>query len=217
MSNILPVAAIVAIFLFLLKETFELLRRSGERRRKRTAIRELLQHEVAENYRVLNCLFSAIDSTTRDEILPDENDTIVVQQSGRREYARVDENGLLVSGRPLPPVSTVEFNRLLPSAAELDKKLYSEIRLGYQHVHQLDHLVNSFVDFLTGNPKEREIFFGGFRQYAFGCYDEIDRGLRRLYVMLAGKELDYKGLRRTPRWTKSSTHEVPAAGPAVNH
>jgi len=194
--------------LFVLKETFDLLRRSGERRRKRTAIRELLQHEVAENYRVLNCLFSAIDSTTRDEILTEEKDTIVVQHSGRREYARVDENGLVVSGRPLPPVCTTEFNRLLPSSSELDKKLYSEIRLGYQHVHQLDHLVNSFVDFFTGNPKEREMFFDGFRQYALGYYDEIDRGLRQLYVVLTGKDLDYKGLRRKSQLAKSSTHEV---------
>ena len=208
MSNILPIAAIVAILLFVLKETFEFLRRSGERRRKRAAIRELLQHEVAENYRVLNCLFSAIDSTTREEILPEEKDTIVVQHSGRREYARVDENGLVVSGCPLPPVRTAEFNRLLPSAAELDKKLYSEIRLGYQHVHQLDHLVNSFVDFVTGSPMEREMFFDGFRQYASGYYDEIDRGLRRLYAVLAGRELEYKGLRRKPGSAKSSTHEA---------
>jgi hypothetical protein len=196
MSNLLPVAAIVAIFLFVLKETFELLRRSGERRRKRAAIKELLQHEVAENYRVLNSLFHAIDTTTRDEILPDEKDTIVVQSSGRREYVRVDDKGLLVSGNPLPPVHTAEFNRLLPSAAELDKKLYSEIRLGYDHVHELDHLVNSFVDLLTGSFKEREMFLDGFRHYAESHYDEIETGLRHLYVVLAGREIEYKGLRR---------------------
>jgi hypothetical protein len=196
MSNLLPIAAIVAICLFVLKETFELLRRLAERRRKRGAIKELLQHEVAENYRVLNCLFHAIDTTTRDEILPDEKDVIVVQNSGRREYVRVDAKGQLISGNPLPPVRTAEFNRLLPSAAELDKKFYSEIRLGYSHVHELDHLVNSFVDFLTGDSKEREMFLASFQHYAESRYDDIEKGLRGLYLTLAGREIEYKGLRR---------------------
>jgi hypothetical protein len=207
-SNVLPVAAIVAICLFVLKEIFELLRRAGERKRKRAAIKELLRHEVEENYRVLNNLFHAIDSTTRTEILSDEKDTIVVQHSGQREYARVNKEGLVVSGNPLPPVCTAEFNRLLPLAAELDRRLYSDIRLGYEYVHRLDQLLNLFVDFLTGRPAEREMFLEAFRQYAWSDYDDIDAGLRRLYVGLAGHEIEYKGLKRNPGLPESSTSEV---------
>jgi hypothetical protein len=88
-----------------------------------------------------------------------------------------------------------EFNRLLPAAAELDKKLYLAIRKGYEHVYQIEHLHNSFVDFLTGSTKDRELL-GPFRHYASSHYDDIDKGLRQLYVVLAGCELQYKGLRR---------------------
>jgi hypothetical protein len=102
MQHLLPVAAIVAICLFVLKETFELFRRASERRRKRTAIKELLHREVAENYRVLNNLFHAIDTTERDTIAPDERDTIVAQHGGRLSYERVDADGAVVSGNPLP-------------------------------------------------------------------------------------------------------------------
>lgn len=195
MPNLLPVAVIVAICLFVLKETFEFFRRAGERRRKRSAIKELLQHEVAENYRVLNNLFHAIDTTERDTISPGERDTIVVQHSGRLSYERVDADGTVVSGNPLPVARMTEFNRLLPSAAELDKKLYLAIRRGYEHVYQIEHLHSSFVDFITGNTKDRE-FLVPFRHYASGCYADIDKGLRQLYIVLAGRELPYKGLRR---------------------
>jgi hypothetical protein len=198
MVTLIPVAAIVAIFLFLLKEAFEFFRRAGERRRKRTAIKELLKHEVSENYRALNFLFHAIDATERETIAPAERDTIVVQHAGRLRYDRIDTNGSVVSGNPLPVPRMTEFNRLLQSAAELDKTLYSEIRKGYEHVFQIEHLYYSFVDYLTGRDKDREMWFDGFRRYAWDLYDEIDKGLREFYVILAGSELQCKALRRSP-------------------
>ena len=204
MPNLLPVAAVVAICLFILKETFELFRRSGERQRKRAAIKEPLQHEVSENYCVLNNLFHAIDTTERDTIAPEERDTVVVQRSGRMCYERVDTDGSVVSGNSLPAARMTEFNRLLLSAAELDKKLYSEIRRGYEHVYQLEHLHHSFVDFLTGSDHDRELL-SSFRQYASGYYDDIDKGLRQLYTLLAGRELHYKGLRRSPHRTEQTS------------
>ena len=196
--DLLPAAAIVAICLFILKEAFEQIRRRGERQRKRAAIRDLLQHEVAENYRVLNSLFFAIDYTAWDPVADDERDTILVQHGGRLRYERLDGAGSAIAGNPLPPPRVAEFNRLLQPAAELDKKLYSKIRAGYDQVFELEHLHQSFVDYLMGRAEEREMWFDGFRQYAFSLYDDIEKGLRDLYRVLAGRELHYKGLRRSP-------------------
>lgn len=185
----LPIAAVVAICLFLAKEIAEFVRRRGERKRKKAAIKEVLRHEVAYNYRVLLNLFSALDDTTRDEIEPEGSDVIVVQHGGRLRYHRLDPNGAIVSGLPLLSVCTTEFNKILPTVAELDKNLYAEIRLGYQFIYEIEHLWTSFVDYLTGDPAEREQWFDGFRHYAEECKDGITEGVEQLYKVLTGEDL----------------------------
>lgn len=197
--TVLPIAAVVAICLFIAKETVELFRRKAERRRKTTAIKELLQHEIADNYRVLQNLFSAIDMATRYEIEPDGSDAIVVQHGGRLRYHRLAPDGSEASGLPLPAVRTTEFNRLLPTVAELDKQLYSEIRNGYEHIYETEHLWTSFVDYLTGDAADREQWFEGFCDYAGRRYEDINNGVRHLYKLLTCNELPTKGARRSGR------------------
>lgn len=186
MNNLLPIAAVVAIFLFVVKEIFEFCRRSIERGRKRSAIKELISHEVAANYRAFGYLYSAI-RITDEKITPGEKDTIVVQHGGRLLFERTHPSQI-GTGNPVPSPSMTEFNRLLPTVAEIDKKLYAAIREGYAAIYQLEHLHHSFVDYVLGGEKEKEIF-GGFRQYAWASFDETEKGIWELYVFLTGREL----------------------------
>ena len=65
------------------------------------------------------------------------------------------------------------------------------------------------MDYLTGDLNEREMLFDGFRQYALGYYDDIDKGLRRLYLVLAGREIENKSLRRGPEGEKNLSKGEP--------
>jgi hypothetical protein len=188
MGDVLPLAAIIAICLFITKEVVELARRKLERRRKTKAIQELLRHEIAENYLVLNFLFSAIDSSS-DLESAEEKDRLVEQQSGRLYYERIDPAGDIITGGPVPPVATSEYVRLLPSLAELDRNLYAIVRNGYEKVFELDHLRRSFVDYVSGDPKQRRMWYQPFCRYAKDLYQDIERALRDTHIAVAGYDV----------------------------
>ena len=193
MQEFLPIAAIVAICLFIAKETFEFVRRILERRRKVRAAKQLLCREVSHNFRVLNYLFGCIDRAGREFVFSDEKNVIVTKQSGTVNHEIQADDGT-VSGSPLPEIRTADLTRLLPIIAEFDAKLFKAIRDGYDHVDEVDHLRTQFIDLISQAPDR--MWLESFLSYASKRHQDLDAGIRQLYRTLSGKELPNKSLRK---------------------
>lgn len=193
MQEFLPIAAIVAICLFITKETFEFVRRIFERRRKVRAAKQLLCREVSHNFRVLNFLFGCINRAGREFVFLDEKNAIVTKHSGSIAHEVHADDGI-VSGGPLPEIRTADLTRLLPIIAEFDAKLFKAIRDGYDHIDEVEHLRTQFIDFIS-HPQDR-MWLESFLSYASECHQELDAGIRQLYRTLSGKELPNKSMKK---------------------
>jgi len=191
--QLIPVAAIVAIILFALKELFESKRRNNERKRKLSAIRSLLATEVKNNWSALQYLESALNTISERPAEDNEEDIITIRRDGRAFYNRQDPNApFAVSGGPLPSTITAEYNRHLPSLAELDKVTFEEIVSGYRSILELEHVRTSLIDFLTEDKKEWEMLKESFCTYAKEELKDVSIGIRELNMKLTGNDFAKK-------------------------
>jgi hypothetical protein len=191
MTEILPIAAVVAISLFVTKESFEIVRRYRERGRKLRAVKALIRDEVKANHIALNHLSMAICMAEATPDYEGAKDAVVTGHGGRLFYRRFDEDGSVMAGSMLRAVRQTEYQRLLPQAAELSPKLYRILRDGYSHVSELDHILTSFADHAGGIEDERE-WFPPFREWARDRLIEISSDLIALYKSLGGDVSDIK-------------------------
>lgn len=191
MPDFLPVAAVVAISLFVTKEVFEFVRRAAERKRKKRAIKALLRDEIQANHLALNHLLMALDMARATPFYKGATNAIVTGFGGRMFYRRFAGDGSVLSGAIIRNAKSSEYQRLLPQAAELDPKLYRLMRDGYTHVHDLENIITSFMDHAGGPPDEKE-WFEPFQDWASSRMREISLELCRLHIQLGGKASDIK-------------------------
>ncbi|MDO6512663.1 hypothetical protein [Neptuniibacter sp. 2_MG-2023] len=185
--ELIPVTVIFAILLFVLKESIEIYRKRKAKQRKINAIKELLKYEVFQNYKALKNFYSAISFSERSEVLPDEDERIVSLVTGELKYQRVNSEGTVVAGKHIYRAFFDECTRSLPVLAELSLDEYKIVKSGYGFIHELDYLIESYIEYLTIPGKE--FLFNGFCEYAKEKRKEMDLGVLELYEHLAGKPM----------------------------
>lgn len=115
----------------------------------------------------------------------ESSNTIVTGFGGRVFYRRVGPDGEVVAGCPIWQAKTTEYQRLLPQAAELDFRLYELLRNGYTYIHELDHIVTSFIDHAGGIPDGKD-WLPPFREWANLRLQDISEEIQMLHELIGG-------------------------------
>lgn len=197
-TQYLPITAFVAIVVFFLKEFLEFLRKRRERKRKIGAMKILLSEEIEKNHWAFKQMFSALDSLKETrEASPEARFRLLVTRDGHEHFrVRKEQDGAFESGHPIPKFVFSMYEKLLPSLAELDSKLFEATKGAYEELIELAHFRNILVDYLAGGEdmhdrEATEDFLAGFADEQPEYFKQIEAG----YLKLAGKALNTWKLR----------------------
>jgi hypothetical protein len=190
LEQLLPITAIVAIGIFVLKEAVEAWKRHQADRRKIKAARYLLARECEQNLWVIRSLHDAL--TNAGEVISEgrpDDFRIIKRESGAKNWVKTYENGDLSRGGMLYPVKRIIIDSMGQTIAELDPRLFRELEGGIDAVNELNHLHDSLVNYVMDADEREKSFFDGFVVYALKELHDIYRGIDKLYRACTGKRL----------------------------
>lgn len=154
MNNIFPITAVIALFLFIVKELLDLLKKRAERIRKIEAIKLLLAEELEKNHWAFRTMFKILHEIQVHE----ESDTVKfymeISRNGTELFRKKDDYG--ISGSGIPKFQTSTYEKLLPSLAELDMSLFEIVRSTYAEIIELAHYREVLIDFLSGSVLDED-------------------------------------------------------------
>jgi hypothetical protein len=188
----LPVTVIAATSLFILREILDYLRKRGERRRKSLAAKSLLRFEIERNYYTKNRLFEIVNDIS-DNFYGLEGPcefSLTMTASSGAYYTRRDPGAdeKIQAGMPLPRVFMAEFERWLPTIAEVDQKLFEITMTMYETIFELDHLRSSLVDYISDGDENDTHLLEGFVGYALRHAEDTNASFKDYYKKIANTE-----------------------------
>lgn len=195
--SFVPITVVVAIGVFAIKETFELLRRrSGDARRVR-GLKALLARECELNY-------WAIKSFRRilNEIPTQENNNwqmrVTIEKTGSgRPFAKVvSDDGGIEAHYGIPQVHRELMSKFLLDVATLDKDFFEILEPAFDAVAELEHIRESLVSARYA-PEDigQDGYLEGFAGYALNEIKDAEMCLANLYVYCTGQALTKHRLR----------------------
>lgn len=196
MNNIFPITAAIALFLFIVKELLDLLKKRAERLRKIQAIKILLAEELEKNYWTFRSMFRILDEIQIHE----ESDTVKfymeTSRNGTELFRKKDDYG--ISGSGIPKFQTSTYEKLLLSLAELDIALFEIVRDTYAEIIELAHYREVLIDFLSGSVLDEDDDIESNKAFLSQFADEKDDSYHILnegYKALTGNNLKVWRLR----------------------
>jgi hypothetical protein len=188
--NLLPITALVAVILFVIRESLDIFKQKRGRNRRLAAAKAMMGYESERiNYakRNLFAICKDIESTyLKEEAF--ELYSALLHSDGSAAYRRMDEETeSLAFGIPIPRIPTVEISRWLPLVAELDQALYDHILGFYVEVAELEHLRSSLMKYLLHEEPESREWLTGFVEYAIGHEEQMTTSLLSFYKVCTGK------------------------------
>jgi len=192
-SSILPITVIVAISLFVIKESIEFYRRIMADRRKTAAIKKLLANEVEKNNWVMKSLKLQLELVQRDWLESDYKVTNTQSKGYRIEFEHSNGNG---GASSVFEVSTVVFDKILFELPVLDANLFQLAEKAYEGIAEVKHLSGTLVELII-NQKDHPTpdFIISFSEYALEELAESHKDLCDLYRKCTNKELTSHKLR----------------------
>jgi len=186
-DQFLPITALIAIALFVIKELVEFFKRSRERVRKIAALKILLSEELEKNHWAFKQLFSAMAALNpnNDEYFSSQQFSLHVTREGK-EHMRVrrDENEDLESNHPLLKFRFEMYERLLPSLAEVDAKLFHSVKNTYENLIELAHFRQTLTTWLAGeslfDAEMTRDFLANFVDRKDKYFEKLESGYRAL-------------------------------------
>jgi len=185
---LLPIAAFVAIGLFVIKEIIEFCRRRAERARRLTAAKRLLAFETERNFYSQRQLFEIVEDI-RFSIGDRGNYDFFVRAGadGQQHYRRREAgSNSIEAGMPIPLIYMGEFDRWIPSVAELSAAFYGEMMASYDTIFELEHLRSSLVHYLARKEHEELGDLEGFVEYAARRAEQTESVIRSFYKNCTG-------------------------------
>jgi hypothetical protein len=173
--NVLPIAAITAIILFLLKELFEFYRRWSANTRKLEAIRRFIAAECQRNDFALHRLLNQVEEI--DEALSDGRAMeIERRESGAYRLAISDDSGN-ESSAPVPLIHIVMAEKYLFEAAALNAGLFEDMENNLNFLIDAEHVRNSLIEYVA----EDKMHLPGFAEFAKEELNDAIDSNRELY------------------------------------
>lgn len=188
-----PITVIAAMTLFILKEIFEAIKKSNERKRKIRALKLLMAEEIELNYWV----FKQIESLIRgvDENFKNIASVFRVKKSKagveRFECEREDGGGW---GQGFPAVRDDRYHKLAVEIASLDELFYGKLSNCYLSIAELKHFRDGVYSYIDEDGEKKELV-GGFLSYVKSGLPKIYIDLNDLYLFCKGKNLETHRLR----------------------
>lgn len=195
--TLLPATALVALFVFLARESLEFFRRRGSDRRKIAALTHLLARECELNYWTIKALRYIVIQIPSEEN-PEAQGTLSIERtSSGRAYARITSwDGGSESHHGIPQVHRDLMSKFLLDVATVDQKLFLVMEPAYDALAEIEHVRDS----LLAAPEAphfigQKDYLEGFAGYAKDELNEAETRLQALYKHCTGKDLTQHRLR----------------------
>lgn len=181
-ESILPITALCAIGLFVIKEGLEFIKKNRERGRKLDAYKFLLGEEIQKNAFTVSRLkeyFAFVLSEDFGELECKKHEDGYVSVMCRRP----DGGG---GGGALPIIHTSLFDKAIVELAVLDKKFLGAASEAYE---AMAHVENCREQLLRFAADKDWVMLQGLSGYGQGVVSDANLQLEALYKFCTGKEL----------------------------
>lgn len=181
--NVIPIAVVVAICLFMAKEVLEFFRRSKLNGRKMLAIKRFLAVECERNSFAIEKL---IDHVREVDEARENGWTITIepQQNGLPRLGIADENKNFGSGL-IRPIRNDALQKYLFEMAALDGALFGIMENTLDALIEANHVRDSLIEYVSNDRQH----LGGFKDYAVEELDEALDAIRDLYFKCTNEPL----------------------------
>ena len=183
--NVIPIAVVVAVAVFLAREGLEAWRRFKSNSRKLQAIRKLIAADCERNNFALNRMLGQVadiaEGLTKGAVISIEQTARGIPRLAIRE---VDEE--LASSSPVPTLYTKNLEKYLFEAASLNKELFEFMEKTLDGLAEAEHIREGIVEYVSEDP----FHLSGFAEHF--APRELDNSLdsvRDLYFHCTGEPL----------------------------
>ena len=189
-ESAVPITALIAIILFIVREILDLIKSRRKSFRSRKALKMLLAYELELNYWSLKSLFNLMKKLAEYESINDVelliNKGIETNYTVKIEEKRTGE----WTGQAVPPFYFDRFEKLLLPVGELGENTYEKIQEAYSCLNELNDYRILVLNLFGSNEwlEFPEMTF----DYLSGKSTEFEKYYKQLnmaYKSLTGKEL----------------------------
>jgi hypothetical protein len=195
-SQFLPVTAIVAILIFLLKEIVEWRRRKAADVRKIQALKKVLARECQLNYTAVDRLRDTLTEMQTSGVTKDANRlTLEKSPAGGYIYTISDHSGSGIGG-VLLAIQRDTFLKYLVEIAGLDASFYAKCEIALDGLSEADHVFQLLVHGPEKHfPSTLENYYDGLIDYGLRELKDSVNRLQELYFLCTGTVLEHGKLR----------------------
>jgi hypothetical protein len=189
--TVLPIAVVVAIALFALKELLEFLRRYRAEARRKEAIHALLARECELNHWAIKSIRHIVmevrDETAAD---PETKFSFVFPRSGKTLFRVIRKEPGYRSGGSLAAVHREVMDKNILEVAAIDKVLFAVLEPAYSAIANLEHVRASLTYYVDPEDDQDKMHLEGFVEYALQELDGVYDDLNALYRVCTGRKLE---------------------------
>lgn len=192
---LLPVTALVAVFLFVAREILEAKRRNKSSSRKKRATSRLMAYDIERNYWALKSTRHCLEKITDQIAKPDGLDNLSIRVGSNGEkYFQCKERDAGTSSLPIRKVFTGSLTSNLLALADLDERQFEATLDAIDAINELNHVINSMVayvsnDLANGYGRSSELM-EGFVEYAEAELNECEEAFKKFYKTITGNDLN---------------------------
>lgn len=181
--NVIPIAVVVAICIFLAKEVLEFFRRIRLNGRKMHAIKRFLAAECERNSFAIGAL---IDQVTEVDEAHEKGWTITLEaeKNGLPRLGVENDDGDQGSGL-VRPIHDDALKKYLFEMAALDGALFSIMEAAIDATIEAAHVRDSLIEYVSNDRPH----LGGFKEYAIRELDDALDVIRNLYFKCTNEPL----------------------------
>ncbi|WP_440495493.1 hypothetical protein [Serratia sarumanii] len=192
-SSFLPITVISAIFLFILKEVVEAIKKRGANRRKISAMKRFFSRECERNLWTIQILNSVLSDI--NEGYKNNKDIDIKFGEHDPSYVYILYDGTTRMGSKITEVQRDIMDKNLMEAAVISKPLFERLEVACDALAELDHVRSSFLNINKTSEETGHPLLAGFVGYGIEELSDIKQSLNDLYKYCTGHELEKARLR----------------------
>jgi hypothetical protein len=189
MDSAIPITALIAIVIFIIKELIESYRARKNRNRTKNTVSMLLSYELECNFWSVKSLFGLFNKLKEyrhlDEI------TLSLKKGIESNYSvKIENKHGEWTGQAVPPFCHQRFDSLLVQISELGNETYEKLQDAYSCLNELEDYRAQVINLFAGEDwiTFPDMTFDYLSMKAEE-YDEYYRKLNDAYVCLTGNNL----------------------------
>ncbi len=190
LESAIPITALIAISLFIVREILDLIKSKRKSARSKRALKMLLSYELELNFWSLKHFFNLIKNLSEYEALNEI--TLEIKKGIETNYTvKITEKRTdAFSGQAVPPFHFDRFEKLILSIGELGNASYEKLQKAYSCLNELDDYRIQALN-LFGNTEwmdNPDLTFS-FLSRKSREYEQYYQSLNSAYKALTGNEL----------------------------